>query len=279
MYTLEDIATDIQNGNTEKMEQLWEMCYNFIRKQARKWAGAWANRPHFDMDDLMQSGYLALYDAVQGYQKERGSFLGFLVFYLKTEFSNVVGCRTQAQRKEPLNNAISLDSPAYSDDEGETTVADTIPYNEPGFEMVEEASQREYVARMVREAISCLPERQRYCLDQHYLKGKTYAEIAKTLRVANSYPGQLVKNGLRGLRNGKYAPTLSELLWCGRNLYKHTGFTAWKNSGCSVQEWNMLWQEKEIKMHHLKDNRASKIRYCVDVYGMDRTQAENLFPV
>ena len=87
-----------------------------------------------------------------------------------------------------------------------------------------------------------------------------------------------MKQGLRELRNGTHAPTLSELLWSERNLYKHTGFTAWKETGCSVQEWSMLWKERETGKHQLKDTRGSKIRYCVEVIGMDRERAEQLFP-
>ena len=41
----------------------------------------------------------------------------------------------------------------------------------------------------------------------------------------------------------------------------------------------MLWREREIKRNKLKDTRASKMRYCVNVLGMDQAQAERLFPV
>lgn len=279
MQTNEELATAIQNGDNEKIIQLWEQCYNFIRLQADRWYKAWKNRPCFDTDDLIQSGYIALMEAVKAFQADKGCFINLLAFYLKTEFSKVVGCRTQAQMREPLFNAISLDAPVSNDEEGEITIGDTIPFEETGFEEAENAMCIACISKVVKEALCSLPEKQRIAIEAHFLNGKTYKEIADALKVSCSFPGQLVKDGLKGLRNSKYAPTLSELLWGQRNFYKHTGYTAWKESGCSVQEWSVIWKEKEIRRHKLKDTRGSKIRYCVDVLGMDRGQAESLFPV
>lgn len=279
MQTNEELATAIQSGNREAIAQLWRQNYGFIRLQAIKWAKAWEKRPYFDADDLTQSGYIALCEAVKAFRADRGSFISIFSFYLNTEFSKVAGCRTPAQLEEPLNNAISLDSPAYNGEDNETTIADTIPFYDPGYEEVEEAMHKAYVSSVVKEAVNSLPEKQRKAIELHYLDGKTYAEIASDLKVADSYPGQLVKEGFRRLRCGKYAPTLSELLWGERNFYKHTGFITWKNTGCSVQEGYILWKEREINRYGLKDTRGSKIRYCVDVLGMDHGEAELLFPV
>ena len=279
MRTNEELAAAIQAGEREAIEQLWGQCYRFICKHANKWAQAWKNRPAFDAEDFIQSGYIAMCEAVKAYHEGRGTFLHFLAYFLKTEFSKVAGCYTPAQMKEPLNNAISLDSPAYNGEDNEITIADIISFYDPGFEEVEEAMHKAYISSVVKEAINSLPEKQRIAIEAHYLDGKTYAEIASVLKVADSYPGQLVKDGFRRLRCGKYAPTLSELLWGESNFYKRTGFSTWKNTGCSVQEGYILWKEREIKRYDLKDTRGSKIRYCVDVLGMDHGQAELLFPV
>lgn len=279
MQTNEELARAIQDGKQEALIQLWYQCYGFIRLQACKWAGAWAKRADFDADDLTQAGYIALFEAVKAFQADRGNFLSLLAFHLKTEFSKVAGCYTQAQLKQPLNNAISLDSPAYNDEGNETTIGDTIPCEEPGFEEVEEAMQKAHIAEVVREAVNSLPEKQCRAVDAHYLQGQTYGDIASLFNVSPAYIAQLVNQGLHKLRKGRYAPTLSELLWGRRDFYRHTGYTAWKETGCSVQEWSVLWKEREIKRNNLKDTRGKKIRYCIDVLGMDRGQAEQLFPV
>ena len=140
MMTNEELVAKIQDGESCLIEQLWRQCYGFIRQQAIRWGRAWESRPDFDVDDLTQAGYIALCEAVKGYEKERGGFLGFLLFYLKTEFAKVAGCRTEAQMKEPLNCAVSLDAPAYNDSDGDLTFGESIPVDDQGFEEVEAAT-------------------------------------------------------------------------------------------------------------------------------------------
>lgn len=109
MLTNEELVIAIQAGDQEKMEQLWQQCYGFIRQQAIRWARAWENRADFELDDLINSGYFALCGACSAFQPGRGSFINLLGMCIKTAFSEVAGCRTMAQKMEPLNNAISLD--------------------------------------------------------------------------------------------------------------------------------------------------------------------------
>lgn len=277
MRTNEELATAIQAGEREAIETLWGQCYGFVCLYANKWARAWVDRPSFDADDFIQSGYIAMCEAVKAYQADKGAFITLFAYYLKTEFAKVAGCRTAAQMNEPINNAVRLDAPAGNDEDGEITTGDTIPVDDPGFEEVEEAMHKAYMRRAVKDAVYSLPERQRIAIEAHYLDGKTYGDIAALLNVSEGRIGQLMKQGLRELRNGTHAPTLSELLWGERDLYLHTGFTAWKETGCSVQEWTLLWKDRQTRRHRLTDTRAAKIRYCVEVRGMDREQAERLF--
>lgn len=278
MRTNEELATAIQAGEREAIETLWAQCYSFVCLYANKWARAWVDRPSFDADDFIQSGYIAMCEAVKAYQADRGTFINLLAYYLKTEFAKVAGCRTTAQMNEPINNALRLEAPAGNDEDGEITTGDTIPVEEPGFEEIESDMHKAYMRGAVKDALYSLPERLCIAIEAHYLDGKTYGEIAALLNVSESRIGQLMKQGLRELRNGTHAPTLSELLWHDRNFYSHTGYTSWKESGCSVQERMVQWNEKERKIHKLKDTRSSKIRYCVEVMGMDREQAERIFP-
>lgn len=278
MRTNEELAMEIQAGNYQLIDRLWKQCYNFICQQANRWARAWRGRSDFDADDLIQVGYIAMCDAVQAYQKDRGSFINFLTFYLKKEFSNVAGCRYEAQSKEPLNNAISLDSLAYNDDESETTIGDTIPIDETGYEKIDDSIYNNYVLGVVKEAVNSLPEKQCAAVSAHYLDGKTYGEIASKTSVSIARVGQLVKSGLKGLRNGSHAPILSELLYGDRDYYLHTGYRAWKETGCSSQEWSVLWQERTERNISFAYTREDKIQYCIDRLGMDRVKAESIFP-
>lgn len=280
--TNEKLVTDIQNGNHDLMDQLWRQCYGFIRQQAIKWARAWESRPDFDADDLTQAGYIALCEAVRVFQKDRGGFLGFLSFYLKTEFSKVAGCHTS--KKEPLNNAISLDAPAFNDPDNQETISENIVLDgcgrftigkatveeDPCIEAVRDRVFNGQLAAVLEKAMKELPESQRKVIELYYLRRMTYIQIAEILHCSTSYSGQLAKDGLKGLKNGSYAPALSEMLYGERNYYRNTGFNSWKYSGTSSPERELL--RKEYKM------RRRNLLYCVEHLGMTMEQAEWLFP-
>ena len=243
MRSNEELVTAIKAGEKEAMNQLCYQCKGFICQQAMRWGRAWKNRPSFDTDDLIQAGYMAIYDAVEHYQPERGGFLNFLTFYLKTEFSNVAGCRTPAQMNEPLNTAISLDSPVKSDSEGELTIADTIPAEEEGFCNIEESMYHEELKKVIHEALQSLPERNGMVIDGHYLKGETQTALAEKLNVTTGRAGELIRDGLRLIRKSKYMQPLQEFMWMENDCYQYTGYNAWRASGCSVQERAMVFKK------------------------------------
>ena len=76
----EQLVARIQGGDNEaeNMLQLWKQNKGFIATIARRYsAGA-------GMEDLEQEGYIALCEAVQHYDPERGmSFIGYAAFWIK----------------------------------------------------------------------------------------------------------------------------------------------------------------------------------------------------
>ena len=78
--TNECIVAAVQAGDNEaeNMLELWQKNKGFIAMMARRYsAGA-------EMEDLEQEGYIALCEAVQHYDPERGkSFIGYAAFYIK----------------------------------------------------------------------------------------------------------------------------------------------------------------------------------------------------
>lgn len=242
--TNEEIAIAIQNGNTDQICQLWEQCKGFIYQQAFKWSQAFKDRADFDTEDLIQSGYFALCEAVNGFQTGRGSFLYFLSLHLKTQFSEVVGCRTAAQMKDPSYNAVSLDAPAFNDGESEATIADTIPTNETGFEAVEDAVYQRQISELLREAVDSIPAQQSEGISLYYLQGKPQRETAECLHVSPARAQQVIKEGLKSLRKSAHIPTLAEAYYSERNFYLCTGFSSWKYGGMSAPERAVIDKER-----------------------------------
>lgn len=77
--TNEQLAIRIKAGENveENMELLYEQTKNFIRSIA------WQYRAHEELEDLLQEGALALYDAVEGYEPQGNTFLSYAAYHIK----------------------------------------------------------------------------------------------------------------------------------------------------------------------------------------------------
>ena len=118
----EELVAEIRQGKTELMEQLWDQVKRFVYWKAR--AVYISPGAGYTLEDLEQSGYLALAPAVETYDPERGAFLTWLSYYLKKEFAAAGGAR--GTKKRPLNVAVSLDAPLSLDDVDDGTLHDIV---------------------------------------------------------------------------------------------------------------------------------------------------------
>ena len=90
--TNEELAIRIKAGidTADNMLQLWQQTRRFIRRIASRYVGA------AELEDLEQEGYLALYDAVDGYRPDLGcKFLTYAEYWIKQRL-------LQYARKTPL---------------------------------------------------------------------------------------------------------------------------------------------------------------------------------
>lgn len=235
--TNEEIVKAIQAGESDLIGQLWDQCSPFIRKQAARWKRAWENRTDIDVDDLVQVGYFAICSAVRGWDADKGSsFLNYLEWYLKTEFATACSCRNTASRADPIYSALRFESPVSGDSDS-LTVADTLGENCPELEAIEEKDYREYIAKVVREAVARLPENYRKAVEGHFLEGMTYTAVAENFGVSMQRAQQLGQLGLRKMRENA---ELKKLYFGERNLYRGTGAMSWRATGMSAPEREVM---------------------------------------
>lgn len=124
----EDIVREIQAGQTELYEQLWEQTRAFIRMMALRRYVHVQDVSGIDIDDLLQSGFLALVEAVKGYDADAGGgFLKYLELHLRSEFNKACGCRSKRAARDPIHRALSLDVPVDADDPDGATFGDFQP--------------------------------------------------------------------------------------------------------------------------------------------------------
>ena len=119
----EELVAEIQAGASERMGELWTQIDGLVKQQAQKVMSALALRRNscgVEFEDLYQTGYIALTEAVKTYNPKGMSFAAWLVLYLKSAFAAATGYRTTTGQNEPLNNALSLDMPPNDETDGLT---------------------------------------------------------------------------------------------------------------------------------------------------------------
>ncbi len=102
-----------------------------------RWAAGLNGLGVVTAEDLEQCAFLALEDALEAWNPERGLFLTLYGLRLKAAFSVAAGVRTQRAKRDPLQTALSLDSPLTDDAGDPFALADTVP--DPAAEAAVEA--------------------------------------------------------------------------------------------------------------------------------------------
>ena len=159
MTTNEELARRIQQGERDLILQLWEQVRRYAHDRAYKWHRATGGRGGVTLDDLDQEGFIALLEALEGWNEESGKFLTWYDLRLKSAFTAATAQRTQRDRKDLLQDCLSLDAP-LTDREGDPfTLEDTIPDQRAEADM-EAVAERDLQAG-VRRVVDSLPAEQR----------------------------------------------------------------------------------------------------------------------
>lgn len=185
--------------NPKLMETLWLAVKRLI--------GLWAckhgeNRRLYDLDDLMQSGYLALHDAVQGFDPEAGmEFTTYLNYHIRGRFAEVSGRRGSKTR--PELGAVSLDAPLDGDDA--SARIDFIADPESRYiydDLTERIGNRQMYDAIIME-MQKLPDEHRRALELTLIGGKSYKAAAEIEGCAPDTMRKWKEKGLRKLRGSK----------------------------------------------------------------------------
>ena len=204
----EEMVAAIQSGRRELMGDLWEQVRLFVIKQARR--VPLEGRADVELDDLIQSGYLAMVDAVADYKPEMGGFLTVLKYRLLTRFAEATRYRSQRQQRETYAGALSLDA-AVSDEGRSATLGDfqEDPAAADALEAVEDRIFRAQLREAVADVLGDLPKEQRELLRLRFWEGRTLLELAEDRGVAVESVRQKERKAIRELRKPKNAGRLA----------------------------------------------------------------------
>ena len=211
MMSNEELAVAIQSGERELLPELWARVERFVWNRARRWYPAIQEAYDVDADDLAQSGFFALLNAVETFDADAGSgFVGWLDFHLKTAFARAMGVYTARQRMEPIRHAARLDAPFADGEENDAPpLADFIadPSSQRGYQAMETMELYE----ALYAAVERLPKEERDVIRARYWRGLTPAEIAGERGKTRSDIRNIERRALRKLGNPAMNGTLCRL--------------------------------------------------------------------
>ena len=208
--TNEELAVAIQQGETDKLHELWDGVEKLVRWKAGRVLWASGTSIDVEFDELYDAGYIALTKAVPTYKPDHSmAFSTWYMFYLQTAFADVLGCRTAKQRSDPLRNAVSLEAPIQGKDGDDgCTLGDTIADDVDISAIVTGSVWRQQLHTTLAAALSTLDERQAQVIQLEFYNGKTLNQISEILGVTPSCVSQIRNKALSRLRDPKVIQTL-----------------------------------------------------------------------
>lgn len=197
--TNEELARQIQQGERDLILQLWEQVRRYAHDRAYKWFRATNGRGGQTVQDLEQEAFLALLEALEGWSEEAGPFLPWYSLRLKAAFTAATAQRTQRDRKDPLQDCLSLDAPLTDREGNPFTLEDTIPDQraEDDLNTVEERDQK----AAIRRVLDSLQVEQRRVILLRYYHDMTREQTAQRLHLTRTRAAAIEAKALRLLRH------------------------------------------------------------------------------
>ena len=197
--TNEELARRIQQGERDLILRLWEQVRRYAHDRAYKWFRATNGRGGQTVQDLEQEAFLALLEALEGWSEEAGPFLPWYSLRLKAAFTAATAQRTQRDRKDPLQDCLSLDAPLTDREGNPFTLEDTIPDQraEDDLNTVEERDQK----AAIRRVLDSLQVEQRRVILLRYYHDMTREQTAQRLHLTRTRAAAIEAKALRLLRH------------------------------------------------------------------------------
>lgn len=231
----EELVARIQDGEEGLYGELWANVERLVYWKARQAIHAIGSSCGVEVEDLLNCGYFALVKAVGTYSPGAHSFAGWLMLYLKTEFAEASGYRTEKRKNDPLQHAVSLSAPLAGDSE-DLLLSDTIP--DPNGQAPMESIEDSMWHEQLHDALECIleeiPANQSDVIRHRYYQGLTVATTAQALGTSYTEARKLEGKAIRTLRQPKIARKIRPFY--DFDYYSGTGLGTFRSTGMSIQE-------------------------------------------
>lgn len=237
--TNEELAALAKGGDKAALAQLWEQNRGLLAVLFRRLTGKLGDRiaaVGVSWEDVEQCGFLAIADAVTLYDPQAGVlFSSFLRYPVMSQFFELIGFRTERQKRDPLGRCVSLDEPVTGEDGSATPRGELVPDSHDPFEDAQERLYREQAHTALEQCLAEIDEQQADAIRRRYFDGLTSSEIAACMGIPGTAVRQLEHKGLNALRRKHRQLDRFREDYISTHAYHGTGLAAWRYGG-SVEE-------------------------------------------
>ena len=169
--TDEELVVLAQSGDEQASEQILERYKSLVKARVRAYFLIGA-----DKEDLIQEGMIGLFKAIRDFSADKQvNFASFADLCATRQIVTAIKTATR-QKHMPLNNYISLNKPAYTD-ESERTLMDSVSYRDVSDPEQIVINEEDY-NNTTKMILGSLSKFERDVLES-YLQGRSYSEIAQ----------------------------------------------------------------------------------------------------
>ena len=208
----EELAQRIQQGERDLILQLWAQVRRYAHDRAYKWHRATGGRGGVTLNDLEQEAFIALLEALEGWDEKAGKFLTWYDLRLKAAFTAATMQRTKRDMKDPLESALSLDASLLDGEDDPFILADVVadPRAEDDLNTVEERDRQ----AAIRRVLNSLQVEQRRVILLRYYHDMTREQTAQRLHLTKTRAAAIEAKALRLLRHPVNSRVLLEHIKC-----------------------------------------------------------------
>lgn len=240
----EELAIKAKDGNQDALTELWEQVRRFAEMKAgqffRRYSAARA--PNFELDDLIQSSFIALIRAIRYFESDRGTFLTMFDYCLKRAFGEVTGFYHQ---RDAFLYATSLDAPVGAEDDS-ASMAEFVPDPSSGpEEIVLHDLWISQLHEKLEEALGVLSQDQSEILRRRYYDGETQTAIAGSFGCTSSAIQAKEAAALGHLRRRSRILGLDDYIDAHTAFFRKVGLREFKNTHVSAVEKVVFKREEQ----------------------------------
>ena len=170
-----DLVQRVRDGEDQAVDVLLSRYRNFARSKARSYFLAGSEK-----EDVVQEGMIGLFKAIRDFDLAQDTpFRAFAELCISRQILTAIKTANR-QKHQPLNSSISLDAPAYGDDDSDRSIGDHLVAQSVAsdpVEMVISAQEIEAIRDSMSESLTQLEGD----VLRLYMDGKSYEEIAGAL--------------------------------------------------------------------------------------------------